>query len=53
MQAWKKAGSPTDSEKVKAVLKTAGVSDQVIDSVMPVQASIAGVSRKATTGSIQ
>jgi hypothetical protein len=53
MQAWKKAGSPTDSEQVKAVLKAAGVADQIIASVMPVQASIAGVSPKATTGTIQ
>jgi LysM repeat protein len=53
MQAWKKAGSPTDSEQVKAVLKAAGVADQVIASVMPVQASIAGASPNATTGTVQ
>jgi hypothetical protein len=53
MQAWKKAGSPTDSEQVKAVLKAAGVGDQVIAAVMPVRASIAGVSPNATTGTIQ
>jgi LysM repeat protein len=53
IQAWKKAGSPTDSEQVKAVLKAAGVADQVIASVMPVQASIAGASPNATTGTIQ
>ena len=53
MQAWKKAGSPTDSEQVKAVLKAAGVADQVIASVMPIRASIAGVSPNATTGTIQ
>jgi LysM repeat protein len=53
MQAWKKAGSPTDSEQVKAVLKAAGVADQVIASVMPIRASIAGVSPNATTGTVQ
>jgi hypothetical protein len=53
MQAWKKAGSPTDSEQVKAVLKAAGVADQIIAAVMPVRASIAGVSPNATTGTIQ
>ena len=52
LQAWKKAGSPTDSEKVKAVLKSAGVSDQVIASVMPVQAGIVGVTPRATAGNV-
>ena len=53
MQAWKKAGSPTDSEQVKTVLKAAGVADQVIASVMPARASIAGASPAATTGTVQ
>lgn len=52
LQAWKKAGSPTDSQQVKAVLKSAGVTDQVIATVMPVQATIAGVQPKAPTGTV-
>jgi hypothetical protein len=34
MTAWKKAGSPLDSEAIKTIMKQAGVSDTVIANVM-------------------
>jgi hypothetical protein len=34
MTAWKKAGSPTDSEEVKAIMQQAGVDDAIIASSM-------------------
>ena len=34
MSAWKKAGSPTDSEAVAAIMKQAGVDDAIIASSM-------------------
>jgi hypothetical protein len=34
MTAWKKAGSPLDSEQVKAIMKQVGVADNVIASAM-------------------
>ena len=37
MQAWKKAGSPTDSEDVRSILFTAGVDSDVVSSVLPSQ----------------
>jgi hypothetical protein len=33
LSAWKKAGSPTDSDKVYQVLRTAGISDEVMEPV--------------------
>lgn len=33
LSAWKKAGSPTDSDKVYQVLRSAGVSDEIMKSV--------------------
>jgi hypothetical protein len=37
MSAWKKAGSPTDSDAVAAIMKKAGVDDAIIASTMKAQ----------------
>jgi hypothetical protein len=37
MTAWKKAGSPLDSEQVKVIMKQSGVADNIIAATMPTQ----------------
>jgi hypothetical protein len=41
MTAWKKAGSPLDSEQVKAIMKQSGVADNIITATMPTQTTTA------------
>jgi len=48
MTAWKKAGSPTDSDAVAAIMKQAGVDDGIIASTMKAQGNQAAAAPGAT-----
>jgi hypothetical protein len=53
MTAWKKAGSPLDSEQVKAIMKQSGVADNIITATMPAQTTTAPVQRVAAVNPTQ